>query len=1052
MLKNSFIKINLRLLGKLIQTTIKMKTKFNGILTLLLALVVQISFAQQKTITGTVSDDSGALPGVSVSIKGTSTGSETDFDGKYTIKATNGQVLVFRYLGYKSIQRTIGSSNIISVQLVQDANVLDEIIVTGVAGATSRKKLSITVASVTAADIEKVPAGSAASALQGKVAGVSVTNLGRPGQGATILLRGGANFYGSQAPLVILDGIFVEGGLGDINVDDIASFEIVKGASASSLYGSRAGNGVIVITTKRGMIGKTQITIRSEVGTSSINRFVKTNQSHGYELASDWESQKGNYTKYDGVTYGANYQGVYAASGDNAVLGSRTESADGYSDNPYGVYNDFQKAFFKSGLNKTQYASISNGNEKSRVFFSAENYSADGVLSETQGYQRNTIRINADYQFNDKLKFRTSNSFIKINDNSPGGGTDIYRIVSRLSPDAQVNVANPDGQPYYFKPDPWESEIDNPLYELYARDAKAKQQRFLGSYNLNYEFTDYLNLELEYAFENNNYRFTRNSKYQTYTTTGDPVGFGYSEGGLNKSSSLELSQKAQATLNFSKSFGELEVNAKVSYLAEDRKYEQESTTGQNYLYSGLPTFDNFTPANITANSNSETVRATNYFAIAGIIYKDRYIFDALVRRDGSSLFGNNNRWNDYYRASAAYRITQDIEIPGVQELKINIARGTSGQRPGFNWQYEQTGISNGVLNTNRLKGNPDLKPSLTTENEVGLNAAFLDRFSLEAVYSNQVSSDQFMIVNLFSPANAGKNKQWQNVGDLESNTIEFTLNSKIIKKEDLSWNVGVNFTKTDSNITKLNAPEQQVGPSGLFLLREGIEYGSMYGRNFVTNLTAMAQQLPDGKAISDYSINSDGVVVETATIGTTDETAIIQVDEDGVAVFGKIGNQNADFRVGLTSNLSYKNFDFYLLWDWKKGGDVYNTNGQWTTISERNAIVDQTGKPDSEKKTRVYYGSLYDVNQNNAFWVEDGSFVKLREASISYKVPTDGSLSFLDELKISAIGRNLLTFTDYKGWDPEIANYDGNTQQYYSVDYGVYPNQTSYSLSVQVKF
>ena len=149
---------------------------------------------------------------------------------------------------------------------------------------------------------------------------------------------------------------------------------------------------------------------------------------------------------------------------------------------------------------------------------------------------------------------------------------------------------------------------------------------------------------------------------------------------------------------------------------------------------------------------------------------------------------------------------------------------------------------------------------------------------------------------------------------------------------------------------------------------------------------------------------------------------------------------------------AYKNFDFYLLWDWKQGGDIYNTNGQWTTISERNAIVDQTGKAASEKKTRVYYGSLYDVNQNNEFWVEDGSFVKLREASLSYKLPTDGALSFLDELKISAIGRNLLTFTDYKGWDPEIANYDGNTQQYYSVDYGVYPNQTSYSLSIQLKF
>ena len=1029
-----------------------MKTKFNGILTLLLALVVQISFAQEKTVSGTVSDNSGALPGVSVLIKGTNTGTETDFDGKYSIKAETGAVLSFRYLGYKTVEKTIGASNTINVTMTEDANLLDEVVVTGVAGATSKKKLSVTVATVNAADLEKVPAGSAASALQGKVAGITVTNLGRPGQGATILLRGAANFYGSQAPLVIMDGIFIEGGLGDINVDDIASFEIVKGASASSLYGSRAGNGVIVITSKRGKIGKTQITFRSEVGFAEINNFVKTNQSQGYELAADWESVKGKYTKYAGVTYDPNYQGVYAASGKNAVLGSRTESPDGYSDNPYGVYNDFQKAFFKKGINTTKYTSLSSGNDKSRIFFSYENYEAQGVLAQTDGYIRNTFRFNADFFINDKLTFSASNGYIKINDNSPGGGADVYRTVARLAPDAQVLVDNPDGQPFYYKPDPWESEITNPLYALYNRDAKAKQQRFLGGYKLNYKLNNDFSAELEYSFESDTYRFTSNNKYETYTTTGDPVGFGYSKGSLSKNNYLQISQKAQATLNYVKEFGDLEVKAKLSYLAEDRAYEQYSAAGQNYLYSGLPTLDNFNNTDVTASSDSQNVRAQNMFAIAGFVYKDRYIFDALFRRDGSSLFGVNQKWNNYYRASAAYRITKDIEIPGVQELKLNIARGTSGQRPGFNWQYEQTAISGGSLSTNRIKGNPDLKPSLTTENEIGLNAQFLDRFSLEAAYSNQISSDQFMIVSLFSPANAGKNRQWQNVGDLESNTFEFTLNSRIIEKKDMSWRVGVNLTTSSSTITKLNAPEQQVGPNGLFLLREGVEYGSMYGRKFVSDLGAMAKQLPAGKTIADYSVNSDGVVVETSTIGTTGEAAIIQVDDKGVAVFDKIGNQNADFRVGITSNFSYKNFDFYMLWDWKSGGDIYNVNGQWTTISERNAIVDQAGKAAADKKTRVYYGSLYDVNQNNAFWVEDGSFVKLREASLAYTLPNDTFKNLFDEVKVSLIGRNLLTISDYKGWDPEIANYDSGTQQYYSVDYGVYPNQTSYSLSVQLKF
>ncbi len=1033
-----------------------MKTKFTFLLTLATILMMQITFAQEKIVTGKVSDASGPLPGVTVIMKSTKTGTQTDFDGNYSIKAATGAMLQFSFVGMKTVEKQVGTSSTIDIVMVEDAEALDEIVVTGVAGATSRKKLSVTVASVTAEELQQVPAGSAASALQGKVAGITVTNLGQPGQGATILLRGAANFYGSQAPLVIMDGIFVEGGLADINVDDIASFEIVKGASASSLYGSRAGNGVIVITSKRGKAGKTQVTVRSEIGYSEITNFIKTNQSHGYELASDWQTAQGQYTKYEGVTYGPNYQSVYAASGDNAVVGTRIQSPDHYSDNPYGVYNNFQDLFFVKGSNTTNYASVSSGNDKSRVFFSSENMENDGVLAEVGGYSRNSLRFNADYYINDWLKFSASNSFIKVNDNGSLAGMDIYRIVARLAPDANVLLDNPDGQPYYFKPDPWENEINNPLYDLSVMDAISKQQRFLGGYKLNLRLTENLNADVEYSFENNTSRFTQNNNYDTYAADGSALGFGYSKGYLYKSSSWQLSQKAQATLNYSQQFGELDVNAKVSYLAEDESYEQFDASASNYLFSGLPTLDNFNSADVSASSNQQAVRAQNMFAIAGFVYKDRYIFDGLFRRDGSSLFGENEKWNDYYRVSAAYRITQDIKIPGVQELKLNVAQGTSGQRPGFNWQYEQTGLSGGSLATQRIKGNPDLKPSLTTETEIGLNASFLDRFNFDFAYSKQIASDQFMIVNLFAPANAGKNKQWQNVGDLESNTYELTLKSKIITTSDIQWNVGVNYTKSDSKITKLNAPEQLVGSDGLFLLREDTEFGSMFGRSFVSDLATMELQLPSGASISEYVVNSDGVVVRADALGTVNETAITKVDENGVASFEKIGNQNADFRLGITSNFSYKNFDFYMLWDIKGGGDIYNRNAQWTTISERSGIVDQAGKPEQEKKTTNYYASLYDVNQNQGFWVEDGSYTKLKEAAVSYKLGNNElagiANGFFEEIKLSLIGKNLLTFTNYLGWDPEVANYDSGTQQYFSVDYGVYPNNTSYSLSIQFKF
>ncbi|KJF42584.1 SusC/RagA family TonB-linked outer membrane protein [Draconibacterium sediminis] len=1019
---------------------------------------VQLLQAQVKELSGVIvsSEDGLSVPGASVSLKGTTLGTVTDLDGNFTLMVPNdATTLIVSFVGMKTIEVPIGNQTTFQLTLDPDVFGLDEVVVSGVAGKTEKKKLSVSVASVNAEALEKVPAGSAASALQGKVAGVSVTSLGRPGAGATILLRGAANFYGSQQPLVMMDGVYVAGGLADINVDDIASFEIVKGASASSLYGSRAGNGVIVITSKRGAVGAPVVTVRSEVGFSQVNNFIDVNMSHPFKLASDWESAQGQYTKYEGVTYPAGFPSIYAAGGEWALEGGRIEEEDGYSDNPFGVYYDFQDLFFKKGINLTEYASVAGGTDKFKTFFSAEYNKVDGVQKEIEGYFRNSYRFNVDYYINDWLKFNASNQFISLTDNSTFGD---FRTITRISPDANVMYPNPDGSPYYFQPDPWENEISNPLYNAAAIDAKTKQQRFLGGYKLNVKFTDFLNLDAEYSFENNNSRYTSNYKYETYERSGDEIGFGYSKGSLTKNSSLNLVQKAQATLNFAKQFGELDVQAKLSGLAEDRSYEYFSASGSDYLYKDIASLDNFDKASISANSNRTAERAQNLFAIAGFVYKDRYIFDGLYRKDGSSLFGENERWNDYYRISGAYRITEDIAIPGFQELKISAAHGTAGQRPGFTWQYEMTNLSGGVLSTNRIKGNPDLKPSKTAETEIALSAQFLDRFSLDAAYSIQESTDQFMLVNLFAPANAGKNRQWQNVGNLETNTFEFSLNGQIIKSGDWNWDVTVNFTKTESEITKLNVAEQTVGPSNgeMFKLKEGTEFGTMYGYKFVRDLATMEKQLPDGASIGDYSINSDGVVVETAAIGTVDEKAFLEVDEEGVNKTQEIGNQNADWFMGVVSNLSWKNFDFYTLWDYRHGGDIYNRNTQWNVIAGRSAIVDQAGKAESDKKTTLYYQSLYAVNQDVDFWVEDGSYLKLREISLSYTLRKrqleNFASGFFRELKFSAIGRNILTFTDYSGWDPEVAAYDGDTQQYFNVDSGVYPNQSSYSFSVQFKF
>ena len=1016
-------------------------------------MVFHVTFAQ-NSITGVVSDDTGVpLPGATVQVVGTSNGVTTDFDGNYTIMANQGDDISFSFVGFVSQNVTVGTSNSINVQL-SASSALDEVIVTGVAGATSRKKLSVTVASLSTEEIEKVPASSAAGALLGKVAGVSIANIGNPGGGSTIILRGATNFYGSQEPLVLVDGVTVEGGLDDVNVDDIASIEIVKGASASALYGSRAGNGVVVVTTKRGMKGQSQVTFRSETGFSKLTNFMDVNQSHGWELATDWESQIGNYTKLAGMIYGANYKSVYADGGDQFVGGARTESADNFSDNKYGVYNDFQKAFYREGVMTTNYVSVSSGNDKVRSLFSFENYTNEGVIKMNDGYKRQSYRANIDFDISDKLKFSASNNFVLVNDKSAAAN---FRTLTRLSPDANPFLDNPDGNPYWYKPDPHESEIVNPLYSEWNRNRSisgAKENKFLGAYNLTYTINSNFNLNAAYAFESRDYNSVSDVPYDSYQSDGSTVGFGYSKGSLNMYNFKDNSQTLNGTLNYAQEFGELDVKGKISYLVEDRSTNSFTAQGQDYLYQGLPTLDNFDSSTISINSNTTTVRSQNYSGIIGLVFQDKYILDGLYRNDGSSLFGADEKWNSYYRVSGAWRISEDFAIPGIDEMKINVALGTSGNRPGFNWQYEQVALNNGQLSSNRLKGNSELKPSETSELEYGLNITFGDsRYTFEAAYSDQTTTDQFMLVNLFAPQNAGKNRQWQNVGDLEATTIEAAIRADILRDSEFKWNAGVTYSQSESNITKLNSAKQQVGTNGLFLLQADTEFGSMWGRSFVYNLADMAKQLPAGGAIGDYSINADGLVVVTADIGTADEKGIIMVDENGTDAFLQIGNQNADFRMGITNNFSYKNWDLFMLWDVKSGGDIYNQNTQWNTISERAAIVDQSNVAAGLKKTRKYYGSLYDVNQNNKWWIEDGSYAKLRELALTYNL-TDAISGFagISSAKISFIGRNLLTITEYTGWDPEVTVYSSGVQQYFSVDQGVYPTQSSYSLSLNVKF
>lgn len=436
-------------------------------------------------------------------------------------------------------------------------------------------------------------------------------------------------------------------------------------------------------------------------------------------------------------------------------------------------------------------------------------------------------------------------------------------------------------------------------------------------------------------------------------------------------------------------------------------------------------------------------------------YKGKYLLDGMYRYDGSSLFGSDARWNPYYRISAAYRISEDLKINGIDELKIRAANGTAGIRPGYAWQYEVYTLSNGVASASQ-KGNKLLKPSKTEETEIGLNVNFLGKFYFEGTYATSLTTDQFLNIPLVPFLNDGFNGQWQNAGSVKSNTIEMTLGADWVRTPDFRWSSNIVFARIRQKITDLpRAPylfgNGAYGDQDMFYVKANETYGAMYGNSWVRSLDEMAGQLPTGKSIGDYELNSEGYVIPKGTQGTKGELPVKKLNDDGSPWFGKIGDGNSDFNMGIANTINYKGLSLYFLFDWKNGGDVYNGKEQRLAFNYMSKRMDMNGVPADQKKAYDYWSSgMYGANDPNSYWVEDGSYLKLREVAIGYVFPASILNVFKGTVKgitAKVIGRNLWTVTNYSGYDPEV----GSLRQPYD---GIYmnPNYRNIAFSLSLDF
>ncbi len=1028
------------------------------LLSMALALLLLPAFVlAQGSITGTVSDAATGetLPGANVVVQELNRGAATDTEGRFVIdNVPNGTyTLTSSFVGYKKFETTVevsGSETTLNIELEPDYFGLEEVVVTGVGTGTQTTKLGFSVGKVGEKQLSQVTAADPANALRGKVSGVTIVQAsGDPSAAPDIRLRGSTSITGDQSPLIIVDGVITSGSLRDINMEDVKSIEVVKGAAAASIYGSLAGNGVIQIITKRNAdkVDEPQFTIRSEYGFSEI--------ADKYPIAT-----KHPFINDATLTSGGQYVDTWP--------GYENYDSDRRFDNDFPVLYDNVEALFTGKPFNTNNFSLANSGEDYNYMASFENFNQGGVLEPVEDYVRNTVRLNADYTPNDKLAVNFSASYINVDSprfEEQGQGDNFFYSVLTAMPFMDLTEKNEDGE---FSNDPTGYDIQgsnfqNPLYVAEQRDFQFNRDRIIAGAKLQYKLTDWLSANGRQSLDKS-YRQNTTFYPKGYITPTPSASI--NDGYESRTSIVSSAAITELWLDFQKEFDDYNVNAIVKYLYEDRNFERFSAEGSNYVVAGIRDIGDLTQ-NQEIDSYQQTIRAENIFLNVDVDYQDKIIASGLIRRDGSSMFGSEERWQTYYRGSVAYRITEDVDINNINEWKVRASYGTSGNRPPFEAQYETFSASQSGISPNIL-GNNEIKPSTVAEMEVGTNITFFDRYNAEINYAMTTTTNDYLLVPLSSVA--GYNAQWQNIGEIESTSFEVALNGQFYNTQDLSWSAGLTFDKTTQEITDLgDVPPftRNIGGSALPLFRveAGVPYGAMYGNLALTSLDQLT--VVNGEVVNsgvdvngdgqlttaDYEVNSHGYVVPKGTHGTVQEQITYQVDENGEKTVSQIGNTTPDFQMGLSNTLNYKGVGLYILLDWSRGQDVYNYTKQLLYFNNRHKDLQDFAAQGFDVGYADGSSQIYNGASASSYFVEDASFIKLREVALSYtlagsKLGTVGD--YVDEIRLSVTGRNLLTFTDYTGWDPEVALRTNATN--FRLDEYAYPNYRTYTGSIQIRF
>ncbi|WP_134088124.1 SusC/RagA family TonB-linked outer membrane protein [Olivibacter sp. XZL3] len=1006
--------------------------------------------AQQKAITGKVSDPAGQpLPGVTVSVKGSSTRTQTNSEGSYSIQADTGQVLSFSYIGSETQEVTVGTNNVINVSLQSASADLNEVVVTAMGIRRETRSLGYAAQDIKSDELLKNKDANLVNSLNGKIAGVNVTNSGgAPGASASIVLRGGTSLERDNQPLFVIDGMPMDNSTGqgdnsafdgsvnisttnsnramDINPEDIESISVLKGPAAAALYGLRAAAGAIIITTKKGKEGTTTASITSRFMTNWVNRLPE---------------QQGLYKQ--GSYYGTEFTDQTSLS-----WGDRFEAGEAIYDN--------MGDFFETAHAYDNSFSVSGGSANGNFYLSGSNLNQSGVVP-TTNFERSTVRFNGEqkmgiFTFGINASYAVSKSQKTLTGTGLWGSSGSGYMESILSWPRNNNMKdwlNPDGSNKLLLPDvALEDNTDNPYWIINKNPQNDRNNRLIATAYTNVKITDWFDATYRLGIDN----YTTN--FSSLISPGSSVKLAWQRGMLSQTDRAYNYINSNLMLNFHKTFNDWDASLVLGTTTEDTKLTSNSRRAEQFEIPSVVDINNASNDNQYYTQTINRKRLVGVYGDFRLSYKNIVYLGFTGRNDWSSTLPEQNQSFFYPAVSGSFVFTELLpksDILSFGKLRASYAQvgkdAAAYQTDTYLFGPELT-IGGGYRNY-WSRGNDLLKPETTSSYEFGTDLRFLGgRLGLDFTYYHNKSVDQILTPRVSNAT--GYILSSVNTGVLENKGIEITLNATPIKRDNFQWDATLNFSHNNGIVKEL--------PGSLPIL-------------YVTDV-----QVGNGKAASFG--NGDFMGISGSKWQTDDNGNLLLDWNTGYPLTSTltttyIGNREPDFIGGFNNSFTYKNWNLSFLLDFRKGGDIYNATEYLMTVNGISKLTENRGttvsfsgmslNPETQSYEAVtrevvaderYYRDIY--ANNVPFFVENVNWLRLRSVSLAYSLPDQvfKRAPWIKGATITATGTNLLLFTNYSGMDPETSAAGAGVVGSGSVgiDYAGVPATAGFALGLNVRF